>query len=121
MGAVAGDFHFVPRVCAALAAIFLVVVYQAPASRMRAFFSLILRHGVFLSSRHFNARRVPTSLLRIRRRLDMTPLDKVPGEDKDPSKSPDDEDFPSEWAEEDRVIEDRKPDLGEIEEDSSEL
>ncbi len=27
----------------------------------------------------------------------------------------------SEWAEEDREIEDRKPDLGEIEEDPSEL
>jgi hypothetical protein len=51
----------------------------------------------------------------------MTPLDKVPGVDNDPSKLPDDEDFPSEWAEEDREIEDRKPDLGEIEEDTSEL
>jgi len=51
----------------------------------------------------------------------MTPLDKIPGEEKDPSKAPDDEDFPSEWAEEDRQIEDRMPDLGEIEEDSSEL
>jgi hypothetical protein len=43
----------------------------------------------------------------------------------DPSKeerSPDSlEDLPSEWAEEDREIEDRKPDLGEIEEDTSEL
>jgi hypothetical protein len=47
MGAVAGDFHFVRRVCAALAAILLVAVYQAPASRMRAFFLFILRHGVF--------------------------------------------------------------------------
>jgi hypothetical protein len=51
----------------------------------------------------------------------MTPLDKVPGVDNDPSKRPDDEDFASEWAEEDREIEDRKPDLGEIEEDTSEL
>ncbi len=51
----------------------------------------------------------------------MSPLDKVPGEDNDPSNPPDDEDFPSEWAEEDRRIEDRKPDLGEIEEDTSEL
>ena len=43
----------------------------------------------------------------------------------DPSKeerSPDLlEDLPSEWAKEDREIEDRKPDLGEIEEDTSEL
>ncbi len=51
----------------------------------------------------------------------MTPLNKVPGEDNDPSKRTHDEDFPSEWAEEDRHIEDRKPDLGEIEDDSSEL
>jgi hypothetical protein len=51
----------------------------------------------------------------------MPPLNKVPGEDNDPSKQPHDEDFPSEWAEEDRQIEDRKPDLGEIEEDTSEL
>lgn len=45
--------------------------------------------------------------------------------DMDPSKeerSPDLlEDLPSEWAKEDREIEDRKPDLGEIEEDTSEL
>ena len=31
------------------------------------------------------------------------------------------EDLPSEWAEEDREIEDRKPDLGEIDDDPSEL
>jgi len=31
------------------------------------------------------------------------------------------DDHLTEWAEEDRVIEDRKPDLGEIEEDTSEL
>ncbi len=31
------------------------------------------------------------------------------------------ENAPQEWADEDRVIEDRKPDLGEIEEDQSEL
>jgi hypothetical protein len=31
------------------------------------------------------------------------------------------EDLPSEYAKEDREIEDRKPDLGEIEEDTSEL
>jgi hypothetical protein len=43
----------------------------------------------------------------------------------DPSKeerSPDlPDDHRTEWAEEDREIEDRKPDLGEIEEDASEL
>jgi hypothetical protein len=49
----------------------------------------------------------------------MSPLDKAPDEDNDPSKLPDD--FRSEWAKEDRQIEDRKPDLGEIEEDTSEL
>jgi hypothetical protein len=31
------------------------------------------------------------------------------------------DDYLSEWSEEDREIEDRKPDLGEIEEDTSEL
>ena len=31
------------------------------------------------------------------------------------------ENQPQDWADEDREIEDRKPDLGEIEEDSSEL
>jgi hypothetical protein len=31
------------------------------------------------------------------------------------------ENQPLEWADEDRVIEDRKPDLGETEEDTSEL
>jgi hypothetical protein len=31
------------------------------------------------------------------------------------------ENQPEEWSEEDRVIEDRKPDLGEAEEDTSEL
>ncbi|HEY4360255.1 MAG TPA: hypothetical protein VGN17_04780 [Bryobacteraceae bacterium] len=31
------------------------------------------------------------------------------------------EDLPSEWAEEDREIDGSKPDLGELEEDSSEL
>jgi hypothetical protein len=49
----------------------------------------------------------------------MSPLDKVPEEDDDPSELPDD--FQAEWAEEDRQIEDRKPDLGEIEEDTSEF
>lgn len=47
---------------------------------------------------------------------DPAEVDKAPGKGK---KAP--EDLPSEWAEEDRVIEGRKPDLGEIEEDSSEL
>ncbi len=50
----------------------------------------------------------------------MTPLDKVPGRDDDPPALRDEETL-SEWAEEDREIEDRKPDLGEIEEDTSEL
>jgi hypothetical protein len=31
------------------------------------------------------------------------------------------ENQPLEWAEEDRVMEDRKPDLGEIEEDTSQV
>ena len=47
-------------------------------------------------------------------------LDKLPNEDGDPSKLPDD-DRRSEWSEEDREIENRKPDLGETEEDTSEL
>lgn len=55
------------------------------------------------------------------RKFHMSPLDKVPGVDNDPSKLPDDEDLPADWAEEDRQIEGRKPDLGEIEEDASEL
>jgi hypothetical protein len=47
---------------------------------------------------------------------DPTKMDKAPGKlDIVP------DDYPSEWAEEDREIEDRKPDLGEIEEDTSEL
>jgi hypothetical protein len=50
---------------------------------------------------------------------DMIPKDK--GLDrKDGSEAPL-ENQPLEWAEEDREIEDRKPDLGEIEEDTSEL
>ena len=49
----------------------------------------------------------------------MTPRDK--GLDrKDDSEDPV-ENLPLEWSDEDREIEDRKPDLGEIEEDSSEL
>ena len=49
----------------------------------------------------------------------MSSRDKVPDEEDDPSKLPGDRQV--EWAEEDREIEDRKPDLGEIEEDTSEL
>jgi hypothetical protein len=49
----------------------------------------------------------------------MSSRDKVPDEEEDPSKLPGDRQ--AEWAEEDREIEDRKPDLGEIEEDTSEL
>ena len=47
---------------------------------------------------------------------DPAKVDKAPGkEDKVP------DDYLTEWSEEDREIEDRKPDLGEIEEDQSEL
>jgi hypothetical protein len=49
----------------------------------------------------------------------MSPKDKKPDKEKDSSQ--DLEDLPSEWAEEDREIEGRKPDLGETEEDTSEL
>jgi hypothetical protein len=49
----------------------------------------------------------------------MSPRDKKPDKEKDPPEKL--EDLPSEWAEEDREIEDRKPDLGETEEDTSEL
>jgi hypothetical protein len=52
----------------------------------------------------------------------MNPLNKIPGideEDDTPGWSPDDP--RPEWSEEDNEIEDRKPDLGEIEEDTSEL
>jgi hypothetical protein len=52
----------------------------------------------------------------------MNPLNKIPGideEDDTPGLSPDDP--RPEWSEEDNEIEDRKPDLGEIEEDTSEL
>jgi hypothetical protein len=50
----------------------------------------------------------------------MAALDKIPDEDDDPPELRDEETL-TEWAEEDREIEDRKPDLGEIEEDISEL
>jgi hypothetical protein len=49
----------------------------------------------------------------------MSPTDKKPDKEEKSPKSL--EDLPSEWAEEDREIEGRKPDLGEIEEDTSEL
>jgi len=49
----------------------------------------------------------------------MSPKDKKP--DKEESSPKDLEDLPAEWAEEDREIEGRKPDLGETEEDTSEL
>jgi len=49
----------------------------------------------------------------------MIPKDKGPDR-KDDSEGPL-ENQPLEWAEEDREMEDRKPDLGEIEEDTSEL
>lgn len=48
----------------------------------------------------------------------MTPRDKV--RKREDSEAPL-EDLPRDWAEEDREIEDRKPDLGETEEDTSEL
>ena len=48
----------------------------------------------------------------------MRPQDKASSEEDDP-KLPNDP--RPEWAKEDREIEDRKPDLGEIEEDSSEI
>jgi hypothetical protein len=49
----------------------------------------------------------------------MTPLDKKRDKKEDVEQPP--ENQPLEWAEEDRKIERRKPDLGEIEEDTSEL
>ena len=48
----------------------------------------------------------------------MSPLDKVSNEEDDP-KLPNDP--RPEWSKEDQEIEDRKPDLGEIEEDTSEV
>jgi hypothetical protein len=48
----------------------------------------------------------------------MSPVDK-PSNKKDKSELPDDP--RPEWSEEDIEIEDRKPDLGEIEEDTSEI
>jgi hypothetical protein len=49
----------------------------------------------------------------------MSPTNKKTGKkDESPEEL---EDLPSEWAEEDQEIEGRKPDLGETEEDTSEL
>jgi hypothetical protein len=51
----------------------------------------------------------------------MNPLNKIPGiKEDDPSGLSPDDPRP-EWSEEDNQIENRKPDLGEIEEDTSEL
>ncbi len=47
----------------------------------------------------------------------MPPRDKPHNEDSEPPL----ENLPRAWAEEDREIEDRKPDLGETEEDTAEL
>ena len=49
----------------------------------------------------------------------MSPTDKKPHKEEDSAENL--EDLPSEWAEEDREMEGRKPDLGETEEDASEL
>jgi hypothetical protein len=52
----------------------------------------------------------------------MSPIDKKREKEVKEGKIPEPiEDLPSEWAEEDRQIEGRKPDLGETEEDPSEL
>ena len=44
MRAVAGDLHLTLRVFAALAAIFVVLGYGAPAGRMRTFFLVNISH-----------------------------------------------------------------------------
>ena len=52
----------------------------------------------------------------------MTPIDKKLEQDVKKGKIPKPiEDLPSEWAKEDREIDGAKPDLGEVEEDPSEL
>ena len=52
----------------------------------------------------------------------MSPIDKKAEKDLKEGKVPEPiEDLPSEWAKEDIEIEGRMPDLGEVEEDSSEL
>jgi hypothetical protein len=60
-----------------------------------------------------------TNLLLIEVEGFVIPTDKATRKEKDAAMVPDDP--RPEWAEEDNVIEDRKPDLGEIEEDTSEL
>ena len=53
---------------------------------------------------------------------DMKPIDKKIDEDIKEGKVPDPiEDLPSEWSKEDRDLEGREPDLGELDEDPSEL
>ena len=53
---------------------------------------------------------------------DMKPIDKRIDEDIKEGKVPDPiEDLPSEWSKEDRDLEGREPDLGELDEDPSEL
>ena len=53
---------------------------------------------------------------------DMKPIDKRIDEDVKEGKVPDPiEDLPSEWSKEDRDLEGREPDLGELDEDPSEL
>ena len=52
----------------------------------------------------------------------MKPIDKRIDEDIQEGKVPDPiEDLPSEWSKEDRDLEGREPDLGELDEDPSEL
>jgi hypothetical protein len=51
----------------------------------------------------------------------MNPLNKIPGVNEDDSSGLSPDDPRPEWSEEDNEMEDRKPDLGEIEEDTSEL
>ena len=52
----------------------------------------------------------------------MKPIDKKIAEDIDEGKVPKPiEDLPSEWSKEDRGLERRAPDLGELDEDPSEL
>ena len=53
------------------------------------------------------------------RTKDMDPKDKGLEKKDEPDEPL--ENQPLDWADEDRIIEDRKPDLGEIEEDTSEL
>ena len=59
MGAAAGDLNRLLSVLAALAAVFLILWYGAPASRVRTFLLLSLSHGEdpFLSRMHESAYR----------------------------------------------------------------